>query len=214
MPKFSGLCEVLEVRGATLTLRELDSRKIFTASHDAVRDSTVSLLEEPQLAVLPTECRNSQYSEPICKDSKLGRTYNLHLFDESEWLPSADLRPPSLRDLDLTPPPSLRALQSQLPNNVRSQRRKQVPLRFVSTESSTATPPHVQNSQTTSSYKPNSERPNASTESIDCAADPSLYRLKQDLYSGVDNERFSEYKQSVLARTKVLSKRKNSIHAE
>ena len=41
-PKFSGLCEVLEVRGPILTLRELDTNKVFTASHDAVRASTLS----------------------------------------------------------------------------------------------------------------------------------------------------------------------------
>ena len=41
-PRFSGLCEVLEVRGPTLTLRELDTNKVFTASHDAVRASTLS----------------------------------------------------------------------------------------------------------------------------------------------------------------------------
>ena len=40
--KFSGLCEVLEVRGPILTLRELDTNKGFTASHDAVRASTLS----------------------------------------------------------------------------------------------------------------------------------------------------------------------------
>ena len=41
-PKFSGFCEVLKVRGPTLTLRELDTNKVFTASHDAVRASTLS----------------------------------------------------------------------------------------------------------------------------------------------------------------------------
>ena len=40
-PKFSGLSEVLEVRGPTLIQRELDTNKIFTASHDAVRASTL-----------------------------------------------------------------------------------------------------------------------------------------------------------------------------
>ena len=47
--KYSGLCEVLEVRGPTLTLRELDTQRIFTASHDAVRASTLPP-RAPQIA--------------------------------------------------------------------------------------------------------------------------------------------------------------------
>ena len=39
---FSVLCKVFDVRGPTLTLRELDTNKVFTASHDAVRASTLS----------------------------------------------------------------------------------------------------------------------------------------------------------------------------
>ena len=38
---YSGLCEVLEVKGPVRTLRELDSQRVFTASHDAVRLSTL-----------------------------------------------------------------------------------------------------------------------------------------------------------------------------
>ena len=45
-PKFSGLGEILEVRGPTVTLRELDTN-VFTASHDAVRVSTLSRPEIP-----------------------------------------------------------------------------------------------------------------------------------------------------------------------
>ena len=118
MPKFSGLCKVLEVRGTTLTLRDLDSRKVFTASHDAVCASTLSLGDKPSPAVLPVKPQNSQYSEPIGEDSQIGLIDNLHLFDDSQWLPRAESQPPSLRDLDLTPPPSLRELQSQPPSIV------------------------------------------------------------------------------------------------
>ena len=88
------------------------------------------------------------YSEPIGEYSKIGRIDNLHLFDDSEWLPLADSQLSSLLDLDLTPPPSLRALQSQRPSNVRSQRRKQVPSRVASTHLSTATLLNIQNLQT------------------------------------------------------------------
>ena len=39
--EYSGLCEVLEVRGVLLTLREFDTRRVFTANHEAVRRSTI-----------------------------------------------------------------------------------------------------------------------------------------------------------------------------
>ena len=47
--QYSGLCEVLEVRGALLTLRELDTRRVFTANHDAVRRSTMPRAAAPQV---------------------------------------------------------------------------------------------------------------------------------------------------------------------
>ena len=47
--QYSGLCELLEVRGALLTLRELDTRRVFTANHDAVRRSTMSRAAAPQI---------------------------------------------------------------------------------------------------------------------------------------------------------------------
>ena len=37
VPPYFGLCDVVEVRGPVFTLRELDSQRIFTAKHDAVR---------------------------------------------------------------------------------------------------------------------------------------------------------------------------------
>ena len=39
---YSGLCKVIETRGSLLTLRELDTQRVFTANHDAVRRSTVT----------------------------------------------------------------------------------------------------------------------------------------------------------------------------
>ena len=39
--QYSGLCEVVEIRGSILTLRELDTHRVFTANHDSVRRSTV-----------------------------------------------------------------------------------------------------------------------------------------------------------------------------
>ena len=83
-PKFSGLCEILEVRGPTLTLRDLDTNKVFTASHDAVRVSTLSrpairLQVEP-----PAELPNTQNTESSAEDLKIGRVENLRLFTDDE----------------------------------------------------------------------------------------------------------------------------------
>ena len=40
--QYSGLCKVLKVRGAHLTLRKLDTRRVFIANHDVVCRSTIS----------------------------------------------------------------------------------------------------------------------------------------------------------------------------
>ena len=71
--KYSGLCKVLEVRGALLALLELYTRRVFIANHDAVRRSTMSRAATPQVPAaraasylqycaphinpLPTRCR-------------------------------------------------------------------------------------------------------------------------------------------------------------
>ena len=62
-PKFSKLCEILEVRGPTLTLRKLDTNKVFTASHDSVGVSTLSRPEVPLQAEPPAEPPNTQNTE-------------------------------------------------------------------------------------------------------------------------------------------------------
>ena len=41
-PKYSDLCESIFVRGARLIQRELNTRRVFTANHDAERKSTLS----------------------------------------------------------------------------------------------------------------------------------------------------------------------------
>ena len=68
--QYSGLCEVLEVRGALLTLRELDTRRVFTANHDAVRRSTMSRAAAPQVpadraAPLPPVLRAAHPPPPL-----------------------------------------------------------------------------------------------------------------------------------------------------
>lgn len=47
--QYSGLCKVVEVRGTLLTLRELDTQRIFTANHDSVRRSTIARPAMPPL---------------------------------------------------------------------------------------------------------------------------------------------------------------------
>ena len=103
-PKFSGLCEILEVRGPTLTLRELDTDKVFTASHDAIRASTMSRPEVPLQAEPPVEPPNTQNAEASDEDLEIGRVENLRLFADDEWLPPSASQIPFLTDLDLTPP--------------------------------------------------------------------------------------------------------------
>ena len=68
IPKFAGLCEVLEVRGPTLTLRELDTNKVFTAIHDAVLASTLSRPEVPLQAKLLAELPNTLNVESSAED--------------------------------------------------------------------------------------------------------------------------------------------------
>ena len=103
-PKFSGLCEILEVRGPTVTLRQLDTDKIFTTSHDAVRASTLSRPEVLLQAELPAEQPNTQNAESSGEDFEIGRVENLRLFADDEWLPPSASQISSHTDLDITPP--------------------------------------------------------------------------------------------------------------
>ena len=103
-PKFSGLCEILEVLNPTLTLRELDTDQVFTASHDAVRASTLSRPEVPLQAEPFAEQPNTHNAESSREDFEIGRVENLRLFADDEWLPPSASQIPSLTDLDLTSP--------------------------------------------------------------------------------------------------------------
>ena len=47
--QYSGLCEMLEVCGALLTLRELKTQRVFSANHDAVRLSRIKRSAAPQV---------------------------------------------------------------------------------------------------------------------------------------------------------------------
>ena len=79
-PKFSGFCKDLEVRGPTLTLRELDTNKVFTVSHDAVRASTLSRPEVSLQAEPPAKLPNTLNAESSAEDLEIGRVENLRLF--------------------------------------------------------------------------------------------------------------------------------------
>ena len=59
------LCEVISVRGVLLTLRKLNTRRVFTANHDAVRKSTLSHTTRPsQLPAVAPESDISQLWGP------------------------------------------------------------------------------------------------------------------------------------------------------
>ena len=64
MPHYSGLCEVLAVRGPILTLWELDTRREFTANHDAVRLSSLTPNRLPAAALPPPDANDRAPSPP------------------------------------------------------------------------------------------------------------------------------------------------------
>ena len=100
--KYSGLCEVVEVRGPTLTLRELDTQRIFTASHDAVRASTLP----PRTPQDPAPPRDSQprdqqpaepFAEPLAESQPNSQPEAPdELIDEFELNPYAESEPPEV----------------------------------------------------------------------------------------------------------------------
>ena len=83
--KYSGLCEVIEVRGPTLTLRELDTQRVFTASHDAVRASTLPP-RAPQIAPprADSQAHNSQGTDSLAS-SQQRHSQSAESFDENRF---------------------------------------------------------------------------------------------------------------------------------
>ena len=63
-----------------MTLRELDTNKVFTSSHDEVRASTLSRPEVPLQAEPPAVLLNTQNVESSAEDFEIGRVENLRLF--------------------------------------------------------------------------------------------------------------------------------------
>ena len=146
-PKFSGLCKVLEVRGPTLTLRKLDTNKVFTASQNAMRASTLSRPEVPLQAEPPAELPNTLNAESGSEEFEIGRVENLRLFADDEWLPPSASQIPFLIDLDLTLPPVVSTPMSQSQLTACTQRNVCLLARSASAESS-AVPLQSQSSVT------------------------------------------------------------------
>ena len=104
---YSGLCEVLEVRGLTLTLNELDTERIFTASYNAVRAASLSQPNAPAPVDNATYLPDQSHSDAQSQDRKIGRIMNAQLFADDEWqLPPAP-HTSSLFSIDLTPPTTI-----------------------------------------------------------------------------------------------------------
>ena len=117
-PKFSGLCELLEVRNPTMTVRKLETNRVFTASHDEVRATTLSRPEIPLQAEPPAEPSNTQNAESSAENFEIGRVENLRLFADDEWVPPSASQIPLLTNLDLTPPPPLSVLHCRRRNSL------------------------------------------------------------------------------------------------
>ena len=157
--KYSGLCEVLEVRGPTLTLRELDTQRIFTASHDAVRASTLpprtpqteapnsnsqtrnsqlggSLAESPHRAQLD-EGRDAEPEMPddLIDEYEYEMPANASLRELEPQISNAAPRIAKLLDLDLSTPAVFRADQSHSTPSTRPRRNARTPARYESSQS-------------------------------------------------------------------------------
>ena len=120
-PKYSGLCEVLEIQGPVMTLRELDFRKVFSANHDAVPSSSLSQPDE-MLPAVPADLRffDISLSRPEAGSRDFPDTevpYNPEIEDTGDpviqsmnlSLPDAGFNPvvSSLLDLQCSPPPAV-----------------------------------------------------------------------------------------------------------
>ena len=135
-PKFSGLCDIREIRNPTLTLREFEKNKIFTTSHDAVRVSTLSRPEVLLKAEPPDTPPITLNAKSNAENIEIGCVENLHLFADDELLPPSASLIPSLTVLDLIPPPVDSTPLSQTQLTARPERNVRLPARFASAESS------------------------------------------------------------------------------
>ena len=59
--QYSGLCELTKVRGALLTLRELDTQRILTGNYNSVRRSTISRPAPPLVPALRAVSQTAPY---------------------------------------------------------------------------------------------------------------------------------------------------------
>jgi hypothetical protein len=185
--KYSGLCEVLEVRGPTLTLRELDTQRVFTASHDAVRASTLP----PRAPQAPVPLANSQPRNSQLDDNRENRVDIAdEAIEERKFEAIAETNAaetdgltanresqrdvPSLLDLEIPMPAALRAAQSQSPLPTRPRRNTRRPIRFESSQSSAGSMHDRENSDSSLLVQtPRSQAPHfeASRRDSNCVLD-------------------------------------------
>ena len=114
--RYSCLCELLEVRIPTLTLRELSTRRVFTANHDAVRKSTLTqpaaAPARPQTAALPSQGQPAAHRllelaknpNPPTSTRPLPKTPNPPRAPPTAASPVATHRPLSILDFHVDPP--------------------------------------------------------------------------------------------------------------
>ena len=97
---FSALCEVLEVNGPVLKLRELDSQRVFTATHDAVH---LSILRAPQKPLQDGEPPPVLVARPAAHKPRAASPPALIAAPPPATRPAADQR---TRDATTFPPAS------------------------------------------------------------------------------------------------------------
>ena len=127
VPHYSGLCEVLAVKGPILTLRELDTRREFTANHNAVRLSSLTPNRLLAAAPPPPDAYDLAQSPPP------NAGYRAHSPTPSLKPPHLPSASPAIDDDALLEPPPVAAPQhqatpdAQLDTNARPQRRRNPP---------------------------------------------------------------------------------------
>ena len=127
VPHYSGLCEVLAVRGPILTLRELDTRRQFSANHDAVRLSSLTPNRLPAAAPPLLDADDRAPSPP---PDVIHRAPSP---TPSSTPPHSPTASPAIGDDALLAPPTVAAPQhlatsgAQLDTHSRPQRRRNPP---------------------------------------------------------------------------------------
>ena len=105
-----------------------------TASHDAVRASSLSQPNAPAPVDNASNSLDQSHRDAQSQDREIGRIMNAQLFEDDEWSPPPAPQTPLL-SLDLTPPPNLQSLLNVQPRDVQLARRnRRPPARYASTQ--------------------------------------------------------------------------------